>query len=138
MGFGCNVPAILGTRVMRDRGLRLLSILIIPFSLCSARLNVFLFMAAAFFPPRQGALVITGLYLMSFVAAVLTALLFRGRFPSQEPLVLELPPYRLPTGRQVLTAITPKMMNRLERGKALLVLVQAVHHLRGDGGLAAQ
>jgi ferrous iron transport protein B len=103
MGFGCNVPAILGTRVMRDRGLRLLSILIIPFSLCSARLNVFLFMAAAFFPPRQGALVITGLYLMSFVAAVLTALLFRGRFPSQEPLVLELPPYRLPTGRQVLT-----------------------------------
>ena len=103
MGFGCNVPAILGTRVMRDQGLRLLSMLIIPFSLCSARLNVFLFMAAAFFAPRQGALVIFGLYLMSFVAAVLTALLFRGRFPSQEPLVLELPPYRLPTLTQMLT-----------------------------------
>jgi ferrous iron transport protein B len=103
MGFGCNVPAILGTRVMRDPGLRLLSMLIIPFSLCSARLNVFLFMAAAFFAPRQGALVIFGLYLMSFVAAVLTALLFRGRFPSQEPLVLELPPYRLPTLTQMFT-----------------------------------
>ena len=103
MGFGCNVPAILGTRVMRDRGLRLLSMLVIPFSLCSARLNVFLFMAAAFFPPRQGALVIFGLYLMSFVAAVLTALVFKGRFPSSEPLVLELPPYRLPTVRQMLT-----------------------------------
>jgi ferrous iron transport protein B len=103
MGFGCNVPAILGTRVMRDPGLRLLSMLIIPFSLCSARLNVFLFMAAAFFAPRQGALVIFGLYLLSFVAAVLTALLFRGRFPSQEPLVLELPPYRLPTVTQMLT-----------------------------------
>ena len=102
MGFGCNVPAILGTRVMRDRSLRLLSMLIIPFSLCSARLNVFLFMAAAFFTPRQGALVIFGLYLMSFAAAILTALVFRGRFPSHEPLVLELPPYRLPTLRQML------------------------------------
>jgi len=103
MGFGCNVPAILGTRVMRDRGLRLLSMLIIPFSLCSARLNVFLFMAAVFFPARIGGLVIFGLYLMSFVAALLTALVFRGRFPSNEPLVLELPPYRLPTVGQMLS-----------------------------------
>ena len=103
MGFGCNVPAILGTRVMRDRGLRLLSMLVIPFSLCSARLNVFLFMAAVFFPPRIGGLLIFGLYLMSFVAAMLTALLFRGRFPSNEPLVLELPPYRLPTAGQMLS-----------------------------------
>lgn len=103
MGFGCNVPAILGTRVMRDRGLRLLSMLIIPFSLCSARLNVFLFMAAAFFAPLQGGLVIFGLYLTSFAAAILTALLFRGRFPSQEPLVLELPPYRLPTLPQIIS-----------------------------------
>ena len=103
MGFGCNVPAILGTRVMRDRGLRLLSMLIIPFSLCSARLNVFLFMAAVFFPARLGGLVIFGLYLMSFLAALLTALLFRGRFPSNEPLVLELPPYRLPTAGQMVS-----------------------------------
>jgi len=103
MGFGCNVPALLGTRVMRDRGLRLLSMLVIPFSLCSARLNVFLFMAAVFFPPRIGGLVIFGLYLMSFAAALLTALVFRGRFPSNEPLVLELPPYRLPTAGQMLS-----------------------------------
>lgn len=103
MGFGCNVPAILGTRVMRDRGLRLLSMLIIPFSLCSARLNVFLFMAAVFFAPQIGALVIFGLYVMSFAAAIFTALLFKGRFESHEPLVLELPPYRFPTLRQMLS-----------------------------------
>ena len=101
MGFGCNVPAILGTRVMRARGLRLLSMLIIPFSLCSARLNVFLFMAAVFFPARLGGLVIFGLYVISMAAAILTALLFKGQFQSQEPLVLELPPYRLPTLRQM-------------------------------------
>ena len=103
MGFGCNVPAILGTRVMRSSGLRLLTMLVIPFSLCSARLNVFLFMAAAFFTPSQGALVIFGLYFMSFAAAILTALLFQGRFAAEEPLVLELPPYRLPTPVQILT-----------------------------------
>ncbi|NDG74457.1 MAG: ferrous iron transport protein B [Synechococcaceae bacterium WB8_1B_136] len=103
MGFGCNVPAILGTRVMRDPGLRLLSMLVIPFSLCSARLNVFLFMAAAFFTPRQGGLVIFGLYVMSFVAALITALLFKGRFGSNEPLLLELPPYRFPTLPQMLS-----------------------------------
>ena len=102
MGFGCNVPAILGTRVMRSSGLRLLTMLIIPFSLCSARLNVFLFMASVFFPPQQGALVIFGLYLLSFAAAIGTALLFRGQFASEEALVLELPPYRWPTAVQIL------------------------------------
>ncbi len=102
MGFGCNVPAILGTRVMRSQGLRLLTMLVIPFSLCSARLNVFLFMSAALFAPRQAATVLFSLYLMSFAAAILTAALLRGRFASQEPLVLELPPYRFPTLRQML------------------------------------
>ena len=102
MGFGCNVPAILGTRVMRSPSLRMLSMLVIPFSLCSARLNVFLFMSTALFAPEQSSKVIFSLYLFSFAAALLTAALFKGKFPSQEPLVLELPPYRLPTMKQIL------------------------------------
>jgi ferrous iron transport protein B len=102
MGFGCNVPAILGTRVMRSQGLRMLSMLIIPFSLCSARLNVFLFMSTALFAPEQASKVIFSLYLLSFAAALLTAALFKGKFPSQEPLLLELPPYRFPTIKQIL------------------------------------
>jgi ferrous iron transport protein B len=102
MGFGCNVPAILGTRVMRSPSLRMLSMLVIPFSLCSARLNVFLFMSTALFTPDQSSKVIFSLYLFSFAAALLTAALFKGKFPSQEPLVLELPPYRLPTMKQIL------------------------------------
>ena len=53
MGFGCNVPAIMGTRVMRDRPMRLLSMLTIPMSLCSARLQVFVFLAAAVFSPSR-------------------------------------------------------------------------------------
>ena len=102
MGFGCNVPAILGTRVMRSPSLRMLSMLVIPFSLCSARLNVFLFMSTALFAADQSSKVIFSLYLFSFAAALLTAALFKGKFPGQEPLVLELPPYRLPTMKQIL------------------------------------
>ena len=101
MGFGCNVPALMGTRTMRSRGLRLLTMLIIPFSLCSARLQVFVFMTTALFTPDQAPLVLFSLYLMTFVAVILTSLLFKGKFKSNEPFALELPPYRLPTGRQM-------------------------------------
>lgn len=103
MGFGCNVPAIMGTRVMRSQALRLLSMLVIPFSLCSARLQVFLFVIGALFSPGRAPLVLMSLYLLSFAAAFLTALVFRGHrhFRSEEPFVIELPPYRIPTLRQV-------------------------------------
>ncbi len=102
MGFGCNVPALMGTRTMRSRGLRLLSMLVIPFSLCSARLQVFVFMATALFSPSQAPLVLFSLYIMSFITVIITALIFKGRYTSQEPFALELPPYRFPTFRQMI------------------------------------
>jgi ferrous iron transport protein B len=101
MGFGCNVPALMGTRVMRSRPLRLLTMLVVPFSLCSARLQVFLFITAALFTTRAAPAVLFSLYLLSFATALLTALLFKRRLVSNEPFVIELPPYRLPTWRQV-------------------------------------
>lgn len=102
MGFGCNVPALMGTRVMRSRALRLLTMMVIPFSLCSARLQVFLFFTTAIFAPRAAAMVMFSLYLMSFLMAFLTALVWRGKYRSVEPLLLELPPYRFPTFKQLL------------------------------------
>ncbi|WP_180900085.1 ferrous iron transport protein B [Martelella soudanensis] len=103
MGFGCNVPALMGTRVMRSQPLRLLSMLIIPFSLCSARLAVFVFIIAAVFPPAQAPLVLFSFYVISFAAAFLAAAIFSRskQFKNTEPFVLELPPYRVPTIRQV-------------------------------------
>ena len=101
MGFGCNVPALMGTRVMRSRGLRLLTMLIIPFSLCSARLQVFVFLTTAVFSPRTAPFVLFSLYCMSFFAAFLTALLYRRKLTNDEPLLLELPPYRFPTWKQM-------------------------------------
>ena len=102
MGFGCNVPALMGTRVMRSRSLRLLTMLVIPFSLCSARLQVFVFITAALFSAKVAPVVLFSLYLFSFGAAILTALLFKKSFSNNEPFVLELPPYRFPTLRQML------------------------------------
>ena len=102
MGFGCNVPALMGTRVMRSRGLRLLTMLMIPFSLCSARLQVFVFLTTAIFSPNVAPLVLFSLYVASFGAGFLTALLYRRGLRNTEPLLLELPPYRFPTGRQML------------------------------------
>ncbi len=98
MGFGCNVPAMLGTRVMRSQAQRIVAMLMIPFSLCSARLQVFLFFTSAVFSPRAAPWVLFSLYVMSFVLAFLTAWIWRGKARAgADPLLMELPPYRLPT-----------------------------------------
>jgi len=121
MGFGCNVPALMGTRVMRSRSLRLLTMLIIPFSLCSARLQVFVFITAALFSPAAAPVVLFSLYLFSFGAAILTALLFKGRYQNNEPFVLELPPYRFPTLRQMLLRGWQEVSHFLRRATKFIV-----------------
>jgi len=121
MGFGCNVPALMGTRVMRARSMRLLTMLVIPFSLCSARLQVFVFITAALFSPRHAPLVLFSLYLFSFAAAILTAMLFRNKFQSSEPFVLELPPYRFPTVRQMLLRGWIEVRHFLSRATQFIV-----------------
>jgi ferrous iron transport protein B len=133
MGFGCNVPALMGTRVMRSRPLRLLTMMVIPFSLCSARLQVFIFITAALFSPRHAPLVLFSLYMMSFATAILTALLFKGKFNSSDPFVLELPPYRLPTLTQLWLRGWQEVRHFLHRASKFIiigvVLVWALNHL---------
>jgi ferrous iron transport protein B len=121
MGMGCNVPAIMGTRVLRSRRQRLLSMLIIPFSLCSARLQVLVFLAAAFFSRQVAPLVMFALYAASFVVAFGTALVWRRRFAGDEPLVLEFPPYRLPTLRSLLAQGWQSSRHFLESAGAFIL-----------------
>jgi ferrous iron transport protein B len=123
MGFGCNVPSILGTRVIRDRGMRLLAMLCIPFALCQARLTVFLFMAGVFFPRPwwAAALVVFGFYGLSFIATVLTGLIFRHVFPSEELLLLELPPYRNPSPGTILRRAWTSMLNFLVTTRLFII-----------------
>jgi len=124
IGFGCNVPSIMGTRVIRDRGMRLLSMLVIPFALCQARLTVFLFLADVFFPRPWWApgLVVFSFYVLSFVAVVITGLLFQRAYPSQEPLVLELPPYRAPSVITVLRRGWTQMLNFMVTTRSFIVV----------------
>ena len=122
MGFGCNVPALLGTRVMRNRAARLLSMLVIPFSLCSARLQVFMFMTSATLSPRAGPIALFALYLMSFAAAFLTAFVWKHRFASHEPLMMELPPYRLPTLSMVASEAWRATSHFLHRATAFIIV----------------
>ena len=121
MGFGCNVPALMGTRVMRSRSLRLLSMLVIPFSLCSARLQVFIFITTALFTPKQAPVILFFMYMASFAAAFLTALLFGRRLKSDEPFVLELPPYRSPVLFQVLMRGWHEISHFLRRASTFII-----------------
>lgn len=103
MGFGCNVPAVMATRTIESRSSRMITMLIVPFMSCSARLPVYILFVSAFFA-KHGSLVMLGLYAVGILVAILTALLLRKRFFSEEdtPFVMELPPYRMPTFKSVI------------------------------------
>ena len=122
MGFGCNVPALMGTKIMRTKEVRFLTMLVIPFSLCSARLQVFLFMISAFFAPTQGAIVLFCLYLLSFFSIFITAIIFKNKYQSHEPLVLELPPYRFPTYKQIMIRGWQEVKHFIDRASKFIII----------------
>ena len=121
-GMGCNVPAVMGTRVMRSPALRGLTMLVLPFALCAARLQVFLFLIAALFAPSHAAVVLFSLYLLSLLAAILTAVLFKRRYAGVEPVILELPPYRLPVVGTMLKTAWGEIAHFLRRATRFIVL----------------
>jgi ferrous iron transport protein B len=128
MGFGCNVPAIMATRTLRNPGDRLLTMLIIPFMSCSARLPVYVLFISAFFP-NSPALVLGGIYFTGILIAFLIAQIFnKTLFRNKEtPFVLELPPYRIPTLRNILVHMWDKSYQYLRKiGGVILVGVVIV------------
>ncbi len=125
MGFGCNVPAIMVTRTLRDRKDRLLTMLINPLMSCSARLPVYILITGAIFPQYAGT-VIFGLYLTGILLAILVSILFRKTlFRSPDaPFVMELPPYRLPTARVTVRHMWDKGQQYLKKmGGVILIAV---------------
>jgi ferrous iron transport protein B len=98
MGFGCNVPAIMSTRIIESRNTRLITILVNSLMSCSARLPVYLLLVGAFFP-KYGGLVLFGLYITGIVLAIIMSRIFKKFLVKGEdlPFVMELPPYRMPT-----------------------------------------
>lgn len=125
MGFGCNVPAIMATRTIRNRSDRLLTMLIIPFMSCSARLPVYIVLISAFFKDYP-AMVLTGLYLLGIsMAIVMAKILNRTIFKRKEtPFVMELPPYRMPVLRNTLLHMWDKASQYFKKiGGTILVAV---------------
>ena len=102
MGFGCNVPAIMASRMIEDRKCRLITMLVNPLMSCSARLPIYLVLIGAFFP-GTASLVLLSIYAIGILLAVLMARLF-SRFlvkGDDTPFVMELPPYRVPTVKTI-------------------------------------
>jgi len=99
LGFGCNVPAIMATRVIESRKDRITTILINPFMSCGARLPVYTLLIGAFFSERISGNILFSLYILGFLMAVFMAKVFRKFIFTGEsaPFVMELPPYRMPT-----------------------------------------
>jgi ferrous iron transport protein B len=98
IGFGCNIPGIMATRTLESEKDRILTILVNPLMSCSARLPIYTLFAGAFFAEHQG-WVVFSLYLLGIILAVVVARIFKSIFFRGEvaPLIMELPPYRLPT-----------------------------------------
>jgi len=125
MGFGCNVPAIMATRTIRNRSDRLLTMLIIPFMSCSARLPVYIVLISAFFKDYP-AMILTGLYLLGIsIAIIMAKILNRTIFKRKEtPFVMELPPYRMPVLRNTLLHMWDKASQYFKKiGGTILIAV---------------
>lgn len=116
MGFGCNVPAVMATRTLENRRDRLMTMLIVPFMSCSARLPVYLLLVAAFFPHHQG-LVLISIYAAGIFFAILTGVLLNKTIfrKVSDPFVMELPPYRMPTMRNALLHMWNKAVQYLKK-----------------------
>ncbi len=115
LGFGCNVPAIYATRTLENPRDKALTALLIPLMSCGARLPVYVLFVGAFFSSRSGT-VLWSLYVMGIVLAVLVGILFkRTLFRGESPMfIMELPPYRMPSGRSL-------AIHTWEKGKHFLI-----------------
>ena len=124
VGFGCNVPAISATRVLGNPRHRILTSLLIPFTSCSARLTVYVMLAAVFFPGSAGT-VVFAMYVISIGLIVLTGLVLRHtlwRTMPSEPLVIDLPGYQLPMPRLALSVMWARLKGFLKTAGGIIVV----------------
>jgi len=135
VGFGCNVPAVMATRTLESERERKLTILMNPFMSCGARLPVYALFAAAFFP-HSGQNLVFALYLTGITVAILTGLAMKHTLLRGESsgLLMELPPYHLPTLRGILLRTWDRVRLFLrEAGRVIVVMVLALHLLGSVG-----
>ena len=126
MGFGCNVPAIMATRTIESRKSRLITMLIIPLMSCAGRMPVYVLIAGAFFPKSAG-LVVLGLYALGILLAVIAAKVMSLFFKEDDlPFVMELPPYRVPTGKSVFRHTWEKGRQYLQKMSGIILICSLI------------
>ena len=123
IGFGCTVPAVMSTRTLPSERDRRMTILLTPFMSCTAKLPIYAFFVNAFFPGKGG-LIMTGLYVLGIVTAILVAFLYKHTWFKGEavPFVMELPNYRLPGAKSVALLLWEKSKDFLQRAFSVILI----------------
>lgn len=127
IGFGCTVPGVMASRTLPSERDRKLTIMLTPFMSCSAKLPIYAFFTAAFFP-NHGALVMVGLYFAGIFVGILTALAMRQlRFKGEAvPFVMELPNYRMPAAKNVAQLLWEKAKDFLQRAFTVIFIATII------------
>ncbi len=127
IGFGCTVPAVMSTRTLPSERDRKMTILLTPFVSCTAKLPIYAFFVSAFFP-KQGGLIMAGLYIFGIIAGIITALFYRKTLFRGEavPFVMELPNYRLPSAKNVIQLLWEKSKDFLQRAFSVILIATIV------------
>lgn len=125
LGFGCSVPAVMGTRTLENPRDRLVTILVTPLMSCGARLPVYTLLIAAFFNEAVAGTVLFSIYLIGIVLAIVMARIFRTVLfkGDPEPFVMELPPYRVPTIQSILMHMWERSMLYLKKAGTIILAV---------------
>ena len=126
IGFGCTVPAVMAARTLPSERDRTMTILLTPFMSCSAKIPIYAFFSAAFFP-KYAALVMIGLYVLGILFGILSALVLKSAFRGRPvPFVMELPNYRLPSLKSVALLLWDKAKDFIERAFTVIFLATIV------------
>ena len=127
IGFGCTVPGVMASRTLPSERDRKMTILLTPFMSCSAKLPIYTFLTAAFFP-QYGALVMVALYFLGILVGILTALISKNTMFRGEavPFVMELPNYRMPGAKNVAHLLWDKAKDFLQRAFTVIFLATLV------------
>lgn len=124
IGFGCSVPAIMATRTLPSERDRKLTILLIPFMSCSAKLPIYVFIASVFFPAHT-TLVVLLMYLLGILIGILFALLTKGS-AKPVPFIMELPNYRIPAPKNVFHLLWDKSKDFLQRAFTVILVATII------------
>lgn len=127
MGFGCTVPAVMGTKILESKKDRLLTVFLIPFMSCSAKMPIYLLFASAFFPAYQ-TLAIFSIYILGVILAVFTAYLLKDNvFKGEDsPFIMEMPEYKVPSLKNVWMSVWDRTKDFVERAGTVILVATVI------------